>query len=250
MTLDFRVSTGFFTHKKTLRLIRKRGYEGPWYLLRLWAWAREHFPDGNLEDTTLQDIDDAISVPPQDPPFSEVLLEGDTLYLVRIDGKLSLYNWEKHNSWAAKSAERSEIARKNVEKRWERERKKKEQKYGKDTTGIPKGKIPDTPSPSPSPLPKKKNKEEGFILKFPLDFQVHEDFRRAWGEWEQHRKEIKKKLTPMSVTKIVNDLKVRPIEEAVRMIDNAIAKGWQGIYEISGPVKEKSAWDPTGGWGK
>jgi hypothetical protein len=156
MSKDFRVSTGFFTHKKTIRLIRKQGLEGPWYLLKLWAWAREHCPDGNLEDLSLEDIDELIGVPKQDPPFSDVLLEEDTLYLISINGSYSLYNWSKHNSWAAKSAERSEIARKNVQKRWDKKKAEKEEAYESDTAGIPKERKSDTPSPSPSPSPKKK----------------------------------------------------------------------------------------------
>lgn len=150
MSKDFRVAVSFFTHKKTIRLIRKLRLEGPWYLLKLWAWAREHCPDGNLEDMTKQDIEEAIGWTGESGAFMEAITAEDTLHVVRIDDNYVLHNWEKHNSWAAGAAKRSEIARENAKKGWDKRRDKKGESCGSDASGI---KPPHAPSPSPSPSP-------------------------------------------------------------------------------------------------
>lgn len=154
MSKDFRVAVSFFTHKKTVRLIRKLGLDGPWFLLKLWAWAREHCPDGNLEDATIQDIEEAIGWPGESGVFMEAITAPDTLHVVRIDDNYVLHNWEKHNSWAFKSAERSDIARKNAISGWKKRKGKAKPECGDNANGI---KSVNAPSPSPSPLPKIKD---------------------------------------------------------------------------------------------
>ncbi len=65
---------------------------------------------------------------------------------------------------------------------------------------------------------------------FPKELDTHE-FREAWEAWEQHRIEIKKKITPLSRTRAINVLVPLGPAEAVRWIDWAISRGWQGLYK-------------------
>jgi hypothetical protein len=96
---------------------------------------------------------------------------------------------------------------------------------------------------------KQKNKEGDFLLEFPLEWKENESFKKAWSLWAQHRKELRKKLTPTSVKMTVNKLTRHPIETAIKMIENAIDKGWQGIYELNGEAQAVESGEVEGAWG-
>jgi hypothetical protein len=72
-----------------------------------------------------------------------------------------------------------------------------------------------------------KNALEDFMLPFGSD-----QFKDAWELWVQHRKEIKKKLTPTSVKLQFKQLAAKNETEAIAMIKKAIEKGWTGLYEL------------------
>jgi hypothetical protein len=59
-----------------------------------------------------------------------------------------------------------------------------------------------------------------------------QEFADAWTDWEQHRKDIRKKLTPKSVELQFKKLSQKPEAEAIAMIKQAIEKGWTGLYEL------------------
>ena len=52
----------------------------------------------------------------------------------------------------------------------------------------------------------------------------------AWGDYEKHRKEKKKPITPLSKTKQQNVLRKYSHDEQRQIIDKAIANGWVGLY--------------------
>lgn len=54
---------------------------------------------------------------------------------------------------------------------------------------------------------------------------------KAWAEWETHRKQIRKPLTPLSIKKQLAELAKTP-KDANAMIDQAIRLGWTGIYAL------------------
>lgn len=58
-----------------------------------------------------------------------------------------------------------------------------------------------------------------------------EAFKNAWGEWEQHRKEIKKKITPTTRSKQLLQLRKIGERRAIAALNHSIEKGWGGIYE-------------------
>lgn len=59
-----------------------------------------------------------------------------------------------------------------------------------------------------------------------------EELRNIWSEWEQHRKEKKQKLTPMSVKKQLKFLHGRSSKEIIEIIEQSIRNGWTGLFEI------------------
>lgn len=54
----------------------------------------------------------------------------------------------------------------------------------------------------------------------------------AWGEWEQHKREKKQKLTPTSIKKQIKFLGGRGDPEIIELLNHAIEKNWSGLYEI------------------
>ena len=75
------------------------------------------------------------------------------------------------------------------------------------------------------------------------------DFINAWVEWEQHRKEKKKKLTKLSVKKQLNLLgNCTNPKTAVMIIDKSILNGWTGLFSLdknkqTKPARKKNTWD-------
>lgn len=60
-------------------------------------------------------------------------------------------------------------------------------------------------------------------------------FKEAWGDFEAHRLEIRKKLTPTSVKQAMAQMKSMGEPRAVAMIRHTIFKGWQGLKEDDAP---------------
>ena len=60
-----------------------------------------------------------------------------------------------------------------------------------------------------------------------------EAFNAAWKDWRDHRKAMKRAMTPRAEQLAINKLPGNEAE-AIRWINHAIEKGWQGIYEPKG----------------
>lgn len=58
-----------------------------------------------------------------------------------------------------------------------------------------------------------------------------QDFRESWNEWVQHRREIKKPLTPLSVKQQLRNFAEWGEARSIAAIRFTIGKGWQGIQE-------------------
>lgn len=61
------------------------------------------------------------------------------------------------------------------------------------------------------------------------------EFKVAWSAWQQHRIEIKKRLTPTSANQQLDRLTKLGAARAVAAIKHTIAQGWVGIREEVGP---------------
>lgn len=64
-------------------------------------------------------------------------------------------------------------------------------------------------------------------------------FRVAWGEWAEHRRQQKKPLTPATIAKQVKMLEAYGHERAIKSIEQSILRGWQGLFEAK-DVQERS----------
>lgn len=70
-------------------------------------------------------------------------------------------------------------------------------------------------------------------LALPIELDSDE-FRIAWGDWIQHRSEIKKPLKPKMASGQLSMLAEIGCARAVAMIRHTIAMGWQGLREPDG----------------
>jgi hypothetical protein len=75
------------------------------------------------------------------------------------------------------------------------------------------------------------------------------EFQRAWEEWKQHRKEIKRGLTPTTRRRQLKQLAEWGLDAAIKAIDTSITKGWHGLFEPEGSTnatkhepEAKEAW--------
>lgn len=89
-----------------------------------------------------------------------------------------------------------------------------------------------TPARTPGRTPSGKGREGKVSKEPPLPPELNTpEFSEVWAEWQQHRREIKKPLTPTSVTQQFRQLAAWGVPRAVAAIRHTIAKGWQGIRE-------------------
>lgn len=70
------------------------------------------------------------------------------------------------------------------------------------------------------------------------------EFRSAWQEWSQHRRELRKRLTEKSAKRQFKRLEPLGVTQAVSVIEEAVEKGWWSVH----PKGEKPKTSPKGQW--
>lgn len=116
MNNDIRLSTGFYSHPKTIKLMRIVGAEGVLCLQRLWIWSAQNRADGNLAGFEDEDIEIAACWSGACGEFVQALaklrfLDGDT-------GAYALHGWAEHQGYVTQEAERIARAKKAANTRW------------------------------------------------------------------------------------------------------------------------------------
>lgn len=159
MNTDIRLSTGFWSHPKTRKLVKRLGLEGVRSLQILWLWAAQEKPDGNLAGIDWEDIELAADWQGEERAFFDHCLG---VWIDEVEGGYVLHDWAEHNPWQAEAASRSAQARKNATAGWEKRRAKQPQDFGNADLMPPQcdGNAPAKQpqdfgnAPSPSPFPK------------------------------------------------------------------------------------------------
>jgi hypothetical protein len=80
----------------------------------------------------------------------------------------------------------------------------------------------------------KSKKETPTPLRIPDGLSTPE-FQSAWTDWQHHRREIKKALTPTQTTKQLEQFAEWGVSRSVAAIRHTIRMGWQGIREPETP---------------
>lgn len=111
--MDIRIDTKFFQHPKTLKLQRRLGLEGVAALLRLWCWAAENRPLGQLAGMDEEDVELVVGWAGEEEERKRLVPTLIELHwLDRGDDRtLLLHEWPEHNSWAAGAPARGDKAR-------------------------------------------------------------------------------------------------------------------------------------------
>jgi hypothetical protein len=155
LNTDYRVDVGFWRHRKTLRLIRLVGLEGPVCVQRLWAHAAEFIPNGDLSDMDAIDIADAAEWKGEANSFLEIMIE--QRWIDKKDGGLFLHDWEEHQTWVVKAPERREKAKKAASARWENCKENATSNATSMQQAMLNNATSNAPSPSPLPSPTPKD---------------------------------------------------------------------------------------------
>jgi len=92
----------------------------------------------------------------------------------------------------------------------------------------------DTPAPSQSDTvkgnPIREPKREPKARVMPVLPFTSQSFTETWDMWLQHRKELKKPVTPQSAKMAFTDLAKMSEQDAIAAIRYSIKKGWRGIF--------------------
>lgn len=62
------------------------------------------------------------------------------------------------------------------------------------------------------------------------------EFRQAWADWVEYRRQLRKPFTEITVYQQLQKFGGAGVEKSIAMIRQSIANGWQGLFEVKGPV--------------
>lgn len=183
MNTDYRIKLGFFRHYKTRKLEKKLGADGVLALIKLWEYASEFRPDGDLSGMADEDIELSIMWDTEQTLMPILVSIG---FVDGQEGEYRLHDWQEHNPWAAEADERSgearlsRLFRTNPEKAKElkaqgrtgitqeeyQEFKKPAQKYDRSTTVQRpyNDRSTDRSTPAPAPAPAPPPKEDTLVV--------------------------------------------------------------------------------------
>ena len=108
MNTDIRLSTGFWGHPKTRKLVKRLGLEGVRSLQILWLWAAQEKPDGSLSGMDWEDIELAADWQGEERTFFDHCLG---VWIDEVEGGYILHDWAEHNPWQVNADDRSDKAR-------------------------------------------------------------------------------------------------------------------------------------------
>lgn len=116
--------TGFWSHRKTARLRTLLGDDALWIVPKIWSYAAENQPDGDLSGYTSDELAMLIGCPKHAASMLQALQSSG---FVDSDGKI--HDWEHHNGYHESYSKRAKDA---ANARWAKEREKKEKNQKKE----------------------------------------------------------------------------------------------------------------------
>lgn len=112
--LYVRVMTGFYCHRKTAKLKRTLGTDAYWIPPRLWAYAAEHQPDGNMSEYSSEELAEVLGCYTHATSMLQALKDCGF-----IEENGNIHDWVEHNGYHQKFSER---AKKAADARWSKEK--------------------------------------------------------------------------------------------------------------------------------
>jgi hypothetical protein len=114
---DIRISCGFFSHPKTIKLRRRCGDAGVVSLLKLWTFAGQYRTTGSLAGMDAEEIAIAAGWAGDPKEFESTLI--DIRFADGATGALRLHDWAEHQPYAAGFEERSKRGQQAARSRWD-----------------------------------------------------------------------------------------------------------------------------------
>jgi hypothetical protein len=65
-------------------------------------------------------------------------------------------------------------------------------------------------------------------------------FSAAWTDYQQHRHEMRKKLTPLATKRLLSQLAGWGSDRAVESLQQSVRNGWTGVFEPKGETKNRA----------
>lgn len=149
MSLYIRMETGFWTHRKTLRLKARLGEAAFWVVPRLWCYAAENQPDGNFSDYLPGEIAMLVGYDKDSQAMLQALQECGFM-----DG-MTIHGWEERNKYHQSFSDR---AKKAADARWGKKRKRDKTREDKR-----QALLEDAKSNAPSNAPSMNGKARGTL---------------------------------------------------------------------------------------
>lgn len=112
--LYVRVMTGFYSHRKTVRLKLKIGSDAYWIPPKLWAFCAENQPDGDISAYSSEEIAESLGCLIHATSIKQALTECGF-----VDKNGTIHDWAEHNGYHDRFANR---AKKAAEARWAKKR--------------------------------------------------------------------------------------------------------------------------------
>ena len=190
---------------------------------RFWCWCDDNLTTGNVFCVTESLLDETFGK----QNFASAMVKVGWL---QFDGdQMTVPNFERHLSKGAKTRAETAIRVAECKKR------KREERYS--------GNEPVTKKALPEKRREDMNTDMGDSKKspsivkaqpkteFPEELDTPE-FRATWAEWIAHRIEIKKPMKPLGAKKLLKSLAEGGERKAIESINQSIANGWQGVFEV------------------
>lgn len=208
-------------------LLGVRDDEAVGLLVRFWCWVDSNLsPECPLVPGTFVRLDRIVG---RDGFATALQSVG---WLSVENGEVAIPNYDHHLSQSAK--------RRAVEAKKKRTQRKKMSRCCPDAKGTKTG--PEKRREENIKPPKSPKGDSGFdAMEAALPFDSPA-FLQAWGEWVTYRKQIRKKLAPLSVSKQLKFLAALGECRAIETIEHAITKGWTGLFEP--PAQRQATPDP------
>lgn len=112
--LYIRVMTGFYSHRKTARLRSMIGDDAFWLPPRLWAYAAENQPDGDISSYNATELAMLLGYNKDATSMLEALTSCGF-----VDSDMKIHGWMEHNGYHEKFARRAKTA---AQARWAKEK--------------------------------------------------------------------------------------------------------------------------------
>lgn len=117
---DTRIRTDLPRHHKMRKLEKRLGAEGAWALIKLFLWATETRPSGDLTGMSDEDIELAVDWGGKEGEFVATIANADVKFLEGAPGAYQIHDWDEHNHFVATKPQRQLASRIANDARWNR----------------------------------------------------------------------------------------------------------------------------------